>query len=130
MSDQKQMKDALDKFIAATEGKKDSRSDDKKEDDPKSKKEYDYSKIDQATQEIKVLSQQIQNMMSRTKSDKSETKNQPLAGLVGNYFSRTRTEAPIQEIDANNEEDSHANNDEDIKSEAGFQAKDKARAYK
>ena len=57
MSDQKQMKDALDKFIAATEGKKDSRSDDKKEDDPKSKKEYDYSKIDQATQEIKVLSQ-------------------------------------------------------------------------
>lgn len=70
--------------------------------------------------------------MRKSKSDKSEARNQPLAGLVGNYFSRTSVnyknddvQSPIEEIDSQRLTD-----EENVMSEAGFQPVDEVKAYK
>ena len=83
------MKDALDKFIASNEDEKKDKgeAEGSKKGSEEKKPDFDYQKIEEATAEMKLLTDAVHKMMLNKK--KSETSDkQPLVGLVGNYFSR------------------------------------------
>lgn len=83
------MKDALDKFIASNEDEKKEKgeAEGSKKGSEEKKPDFDYQKIEEATAEMKLLTDAVHKMMLNKKKSESSDK-QPLVGLVGNYFSR------------------------------------------